>query len=180
SAEMQKLINQAAAMGHEADLEPRYWRVPWRADLFKEAIRYSRSLKTSLTSLEDAMSKENSNSPRAEFVRDLLQRSQAFRDRPASILGKIAAVKKLLGIFVHETSGRFSVVSDADVLHQHRYEERLAQAALIAEVGKLEVKEKNKESFAGDESANLCLVLGSMHSIQLSLRDLQHMVLQQV
>jgi len=180
SGEMQELINQAAAMGHEADLEPRYWRVPWRADLFKEAIRYSRSLNTSLTSLEDAMSKESSDSPKAEFVRDLLQRSPAFRDRPAVILSKIAAVKKLLGIFHHETSARFSVVSDADVLHEHRYEEQLAEAALIAEVGELEMKEKSKESFAGDEGASLCLVLGSMHSIQLSLRGLEHKVLQQV
>jgi len=52
SSECGHRLRVAEAMGHQAEREPRYWRLPWRSALFTDAVQSAARLRMSLCGME--------------------------------------------------------------------------------------------------------------------------------
>eukprot|EP00933_Yihiella_yeosuensis_P031529 TRINITY_DN250_c2_g1_i2.p1 TRINITY_DN250_c2_g1~~TRINITY_DN250_c2_g1_i2.p1 ORF type:complete len:856 (-),score=137.58 TRINITY_DN250_c2_g1_i2:198-2765(-) len=181
--EMQGKLDTALTMNGEADLEPRYWRTEWKVDLFTDVLRFTQDMQRYLTAVERSFASEyvdNTESTKVKYLQDLTTSSQAFVARGDLVRKRVGAGRKLLQIFIHDTTLRFPGLSDADATHEYRPEELKVIEAFKNESDTFakKVEDETYHSLAEDEQCHLGLVLGILNHINLRLRQTQHKILQ--
>lgn len=175
------LLTKAQSMGHEADFEPRLWKMPWQSNLFDRVVEETHHMVATLSAIETSMAEGGADgAEKCEPVRLLTQRSTLFNKGGNTINKKLDVVRRLLGIFAHETTQKFPVLSEPDVFHTFRDEELLAEQDFIKnELPQLFGKDASlAKSVCHDQMAHMSMVLANVSRMKLLLRKVQHVILQ--
>lgn len=116
-------IQRAQYLGSEAMDEPRFWRTPWRADLFATACQKAERIRLAIRSIQRVgteggeRSEEMSAARNATFA-NLLQIGN-FRTLTDTILLKHELIERLLDIFVHEDTTPMPELSHEGNMEDH-------------------------------------------------------------
>jgi len=176
------LVAKAAEMGEEAAFEPRLWKMPWHTALYNQVIEETRHMVATLSAIETSFAEEGvDGAKKYESVRLLTERSSLFnKDGTTTINKKLDVVRRLLGIFAHETSAKFPAISDPMTFHTFRDEEVVAEEEFQrTELPKLFGKDlPPSKTLYSDEMVHMSMVLANASRMKLLLRNVQHLILQ--
>ncbi|CAE7161327.1 unnamed protein product [Symbiodinium pilosum] len=167
------LVNKAQAMGDEAAFEPRPWKMPWQSTLFDSVLEETRYMVATLAAIETSFAEDGvEGAKKCEPVRLLTERSSLFNKGGNTITRKLDIVRRLLGIFAHETSHKFPVLSEPEVFHTFREEEHLAEEEFVQkELPHLFGKDlQPAKTICHDEMAHMSMVLANVSRMKLLLR----------
>ncbi|CAE6923273.1 unnamed protein product [Symbiodinium natans] len=130
------LLKKADALGDEAGFEPRLWKTPWQSALFDRVTEETSNMVATLSAIETSIAEGGvEGAQKCEHVRLLTERSTLFNKGGNTINKKLDIVRRLLGIFAHETQQKFPVLQDPEVFHTFRGEELLAEQEFIKRLG---------------------------------------------
>eukprot|EP00930_Biecheleria_cincta_P043252 TRINITY_DN29715_c0_g1_i1.p1 TRINITY_DN29715_c0_g1~~TRINITY_DN29715_c0_g1_i1.p1 ORF type:complete len:892 (+),score=146.80 TRINITY_DN29715_c0_g1_i1:75-2678(+) len=183
TAKAEAYLATAEKMNAEADLEPRWWRVEWRTELFSSVLRETEKMIVALHSIHASMMSRNSG--KQETIRGVFVRRCKHADGHGQSLAytRFKTVQKLLQFFVHETAHRFPVLADETVLQEfHKQEDRLQEVFLRDEVHGLVanlqgLEQTAKQKLSEDELANLLTAVAGIDRIGLVLNKVRHAIL---
>jgi len=177
-AEIMQHLDAAKALGAEAALEPRYWRVEWSSDLWNATITEAEHMATVMHVLEQCTDIDGSGVS-DEWWLEVMRKSSHMKTQSQLVQKKMQAVQKLLTFFAHETLHRFPVLDEADItfefnLHMGVLEDKFLEEQ-VEEVLKLTASD---EKLSKDRVVHLSMVLASSDRVQAILRNIQHQILQ--
>jgi len=89
----------------------------------------------------------------------------------------MTCIKKLLGIFLHETVERFPALMDKEATTQLGPEVEEAFSGVIAQVKGMQALVKEGVSLEEDPLCEICMVMGAVQAIFLGMRKVQHVIL---
>jgi len=178
-------INSADKLGAEADLEPRYWRLPWRAQTFTDAISEMKDFRSALTNLEHCLSKASVDGGDKEETFMRLLETKTMPKIGELFQAKFLSVGKLLVVFLHESHKRFPVLDDEDATKQFREEVMLKKQQLLEEVSNSEHfhfaydygEDIPAPRLQDDSLCQVSVVLACSDAMLYGMRQIQHAVL---
>eukprot|EP00441_Pelagodinium_beii_P017411 CAMPEP_0197664710 /NCGR_PEP_ID=MMETSP1338-20131121/58799_1 /TAXON_ID=43686 ORGANISM="Pelagodinium beii, Strain RCC1491" /NCGR_SAMPLE_ID=MMETSP1338 /ASSEMBLY_ACC=CAM_ASM_000754 /LENGTH=801 /DNA_ID=CAMNT_0043243405 /DNA_START=254 /DNA_END=2659 /DNA_ORIENTATION=+ len=172
-------LQTAKAMGAEAAVEPRFWRVDWQASLFDRVLSEVEHLSTVLHVLEQCTDIDGNNDMDAWLV-SVLTRSSHLQTQVRHAKEKMEVVGKLLKIFAHETAERFPGFGESTINYEFNLQlGKLADGYLEDEVGEaLKIEKLDNIKLSKDKLVHLSMVLASCDRAQALLRNIQHLILQ--
>merc|ERR1719262_326764 len=97
-------IGTAEALGNEAALEPRFWRIPFKAGAFQGAIRGLYAMRYYICTIEYIMAENHKNGgPKNLFLLMLLESSTGNLPKLSALVqDKMTQVLGLIDVFEHE------------------------------------------------------------------------------
>jgi len=187
-------LAKTESLGAEAANEPRYWRTEWRAHMFNAALKEVHDVRYALSNLENAMTEGGQDgSVKAAYFQQMLK-TKAMPEFKLHLSIKFDVVSKLLEVFCHETSQRWTALDDEATTRQFRDETSRMEHAVLKEIiglkgflakevflrsgSTVERTKKGMKTFRDDPLCQLSILLASCDAMLLSMRQIQHHILQ--
>lgn len=172
-------VQRADLLGMEAEWESRFWRTPWKAELYRMAIQCFYRLRMSLSGLEYELSTEDGDGGGKDqtFV-DLLQ-LDTFKLVKANLTDKMTQLEKLFAIFVHEVKGPMPLLADAaNLIDDNLFGEMAAMQALIKDVNQRGLgNDAGADILNDDPASEISLIIATMSAMTGEMRGLQKEIL---
>jgi len=172
-------VQRADLLGMEAEWESRFWRTPWKAELYRMAIQCFYRLRMSLSGLEYELSTESGDGggKDATFV-DLLK-LETFQVVKTNLTDKMTQLEKLFAIFVHEVQGPMPLLQDAaNLLDDNLFGEMAAMQALIKDVNQRGLgNDAGADILNDDPASEISLIIATMSAMTGEMRGLQKEIL---
>jgi hypothetical protein len=130
-------IGAASSLGDEAFNEPRYWRIPWKNDLFCAAIQLLRDLRVTMTAMEYSVTEGGeAGGPKTEIFMMLLKKPQFQDVIKKKLYEKYELIQGICGIFGHETSSAFEPLKDEKLQEDFKTEMVDGLKSVLADINK--------------------------------------------
>jgi len=172
-------VQRADLLGMEAEWESRFWRTPWKAELYRMAIQCFYRLRMSLSGLEYELSTESGDGGGKDqtFV-DLLQ-LETFQVVKTNLTDKMTQLEKLFAIFVHEVKGPMPLLADAaNLIDDNLFGEMAAMQALIKDVNQRGLgNDAGADILNDDPASEISLIIATMSAMTGEMRGLQKEIL---
>jgi len=175
SSEVRQKLARASEFGEEASQEPRYWRIPWRAQLFSEAICRAHHARYNLSCMEFALA----GSSRSISGFESIQCMPSFMNLVQILDRKLSLMEdKLLCIFVHESTMPMETFQ-----HELVWEDFLENWAESVRVfmsdfeARGDIKDRPSYPLETDPQALISLLVVSMDSILYEVRHLHRAIM---
>merc|ERR1719223_855888 len=138
-------IATAEALGVEALEEPRYWRTPWKSEVFAKCCQKADRIRLAMRSIEAvATSKADKGGLLKDGPYAGLLEMATFQELAKVLLKKHAVIGKLLAVFSHETSRPMPLLQEQEVLVSHVAEWATAMKNFMDEVNARETRLSRK------------------------------------
>lgn len=172
-------VQRADLLGMEAEWESRFWRTPWKAELYRMAIQCFYRLRMSLSGLEYELSTESGDGGGKDqtFI-DLLQ-LDTFKLVKTNLTDKMTQLEKLFAIFVHEVKGPMPLLADAaNLIDDNLFGEMAAMQALIKDVNQRGIgNDAGADILNDDPASEISLIIATMSAMTGEMRGLQKEIL---
>lgn len=172
-------VQRAELLGMEAGTEPRYWRTPWRDELFNQAIQGFYRLRMSLSALETELSTSTAEGGSKDETFMELLKLDTFEIIHTSLTKKMKQIELLFCVFVHETKADLPMLDE---------DSRLYDDNLFGEMGAMQdfIRDANDRGLGGgaaalcmsdDPASEISLVVATVSAMTGELRGLQKSLL---
>uniref|UniRef100_A0A7S4SBP9 DUF2421 domain-containing protein n=1 Tax=Alexandrium monilatum TaxID=311494 RepID=A0A7S4SBP9_9DINO len=178
------LIGNASFLNQEANEEPRYWKTPWKFDLFNRALECASGVRLNLTCIVYAVADEEGRTKedtKEDWFQKLLQ-AEAFKDIRQGMETMMEQIKVLSKVFAHEEVSPMEELKDEELCK--RPEELLNGGIkrLMADAGKdSDIMAKKDPSTLStmeqDGAAQLAFVISCIRSLMQDMQDFKFEVL---
>lgn len=116
------MLAAAESMGTQAELEPRWWRTPFRGNLFQNVILSGYKLREYLNNMEVSCTLDaKDGSPKAPWLKSVME-LKSFDRVHQDFKARMETIKALFGIFNHETQQPFVSLVFPDEEEQNKRE----------------------------------------------------------
>lgn len=174
-----RCVQRAELLGVEAVNEPRYWRTPWRDELFTQAIQCFYRLRMSLSALETELSTSSAEGGSKDDTFMELLKLDTFKTIQTALTNKMRQIEILFGVFVHETRSDLPLLSqDSSLQDDNLFGEMDAMQNLIRDVNSRGIGSNTSAEWMSDDPASeISLVIATMSAMTGELRLLQKALL---
>jgi len=171
-------IDVACDLNEQAANEPRFWRTPWRREMFDSIISFLVRMRYNTRCLECCMADNFMfGGKKGEVMRALLD-TKSVPLLADHLLQKIGVVKRLSSVLMHETVNRFPLLNDEDVTREFRNESQLIRGRIADELSSVELLKANSaDTMREDAFCRITVTLVSIETIFQDLREMQHLIL---
>merc|ERR1719329_352868 len=172
-------VQRAELLCMEAVNEPRYWRTPWRDELFDQAIQCFYRLRMSLSALEIELSTSTAEGGSKDRTFMELLKLDSFKAIQATFTSKMKQIEILFAVFIHETKSDMPLLrQDPSLQDDTLYGEMDAMQNLIRDVNSRGIgSDVSAEWMSDDPAAEVSLVIATMSAMTGELRSLQKSLL---
>lgn len=183
SSESAHKLRVAEILGHQADREPRYWRLPWRSSLYSDAMQSAVRLRMSLCGMEcSVLEGGRYGAGKAEKIRRLTS-LQTFAAMRRVAQEEMDHMESLVDQVISKETGDFMRALGNPFLKRNFIAEYMqATRMFIQEANKLPEVSSEKlasnSSLENDVATQACLLLSCVASMVAEAQTLRSSVLQ--
>lgn len=172
-------VQRADLLGMEAEWESRFWRTPWKAELYRMAIQCFYRLRMSLSGLEYELSTASGDGGGKDETFVELLKLETFKVVKTNLTDKMSQLEKLFAIFTHEVKGEMPLLKDAaNLIDDNLFGEMAAMQGLIKDVNQRGLGNDSGADILNDDPASeISLIIATMSAMTGEMRGLQKEIL---
>jgi len=162
----------------EAGDEPRWWRTPWKQDIFAQTADFLQRMRYNVRSLETAGATGFAQGGAKDQVFQALLESPGFQMLGQNLKDKVGIVRRLASVFVHETTKRFPLLEDKSTTMAFRDEtERLVSEVMGEVAASKALQREGAVAVREDPVCRIIVQLAYVRSMFQDVREMQHNLL---